>query len=239
MNQDTQQILTPRCDEACRAELDGSFTQFVPVGFARTLERQLVQKEQEFKSLEEQYTKQGEKFIIRAEQFAQMQWDLGICSECSGSIYHHLDEPFYTCQGCGISGVATVIPKIQFLRSELSKKEEELKQEQATGQEVHDYLCSVNPDNIYLSVLESVIQQRGIENMLRESNKELQSERDKLRTALEALLRQTSNIEVLGEWEALEINTGMRRTVREKVNAVIDQCDEALNPTKSPHNDPS
>lgn len=31
----------------------------------------------------------------------QLQWDLCICSRCGGEIFHHMDEPFYTCQKCG------------------------------------------------------------------------------------------------------------------------------------------
>ncbi len=47
-------------------------------------------------------------------------------------------------------------------------------------------------------------------------------------TALEALLRNLSNIEVLGEWEALEINPCSASKLRPKVDAVIAQAHAAL-----------
>ena len=46
--------------------------------------------------------------------------------------------------------------------------------------------------------------------------------------ALEALMRNLSNIEVLGEWEALDMNARSRRELRPKVDAVIDQARLAL-----------
>lgn len=57
--------------------------------------------------------------------------------------------------------------------AELEALQRSLTTEQMSGQEVHDYLCSINPDNQHLSVLEAVIQQRGIENSLRTQNQEL------------------------------------------------------------------
>lgn len=50
---------------------------------------------------------------------------------------------------------------------EARKIERELRLEQSRGQEVYDYLVSINPDNIHLSVLEAVIAQRGVENHLK------------------------------------------------------------------------
>lgn len=44
------------------------------------------------------------------------------------------------------------------------------------------------------------------------------------RVALEKLLRATNTIEVLGEYEALEINAGSRRTMRAHVEATIREC---------------
>jgi hypothetical protein len=46
--------------------------------------------------------------------------------------------------------------------------------------------------------------------------------------ALEKLLRSTNTIEVLGEYEALEINTSSRRTMRAHVEAVIQESRDAL-----------
>jgi ABC-type branched-subunit amino acid transport system ATPase component len=46
--------------------------------------------------------------------------------------------------------------------------------------------------------------------------------------ALEKLLRSTNTIEVLGEYEALEINAGSRRTMRAHVDAVIQESRDAL-----------
>lgn len=43
----------------------------------------------------------------------ELMWELGICAACGGEIHHHMDEPFYTCQKCGVSGEATVIPRVQ------------------------------------------------------------------------------------------------------------------------------
>jgi hypothetical protein len=46
--------------------------------------------------------------------------------------------------------------------------------------------------------------------------------------ALAALLRQTNNIEVLGEWEAVDINRSLRKTTRARVDAVIERARAAL-----------
>ncbi len=46
--------------------------------------------------------------------------------------------------------------------------------------------------------------------------------------ALEKLLRSTNTIEVLGEYEALEINAGSRRTMRAHVEAVIQESRTVL-----------
>lgn len=43
----------------------------------------------------------------------ELMWELGICAACGGQLYHHMDEPFYTCQKCGTSGEATTIPLVQ------------------------------------------------------------------------------------------------------------------------------
>jgi hypothetical protein len=49
-----------------------------------------------------------------------------------------------------------------------------------------------------------------------------------LRAALEKLLGQTSNIEVLGEWEAMDINSGLRKKYRAIVDQVVSDCRSAL-----------
>lgn len=48
----------------------------------------------------------------------QLQWDLCICFACGGEIYHHMDEPFYSCQKCGITGESGNIPKLQVVKAE-------------------------------------------------------------------------------------------------------------------------
>lgn len=53
-----------------------------------------------------------------------------------------------------------------------------------------------------------------------------------LDAALKALLNQTSNIEVLGEWEALDINFNMRKKVRAKVDSAIAVARQALGSAK-------
>lgn len=50
----------------------------------------------------------------------------------------------------------------------------------------------------------------------------------KAREALAALLRETNNIEVLGEWSGLDINHGLQKKARAKVDSVIQQAREAL-----------
>ncbi len=49
---------------------------------------------------------------------------------------------------------------------------------------------------------------------------EVVAERDALRAALAELLRMTNTIEVLGEWEAADIN----RSLRAKNRALVDAC---------------
>ena len=63
---------------------------------------------------------------------------------------------------------------------ETDRLKAELETERKQGQEVHDYLVSVNPDNSLLSVLEACIQQRGIENRLKASNEALREAASKL-----------------------------------------------------------
>lgn len=50
---------------------------------------------------------------IQLDAREELLWDLCVCSKCGGGIYHHMDEPFYTCQGCGIMGESGHIPKLQ------------------------------------------------------------------------------------------------------------------------------
>lgn len=63
--------------------------------------------------------------------------------------------------------------------------ERELNEERKLGQEVHDYLVSVNPDNYHLSVLESCIQQRNIENTFRNKLQQLHSIAERLAKAIQ------------------------------------------------------
>jgi hypothetical protein len=49
-----------------------------------------------------------------------------------------------------------------------------------------------------------------------------------LMSALVALLRETNSIEVLGEWEVMDINFKSRKTVRAKVDGVIAQARAAI-----------
>jgi len=72
-------------------------------------------------------------------------------------------------------------------QAKLSALQRELEAEQNKGQEVHDYLVSTNPDNQHLSVLEAVIQQRGVENQLRNQLSTLQAQLDEARNALQTL----------------------------------------------------
>ena len=50
----------------------------------------------------------------------------------------------------------------------------------------------------------------------------------KLLRALRALLQQTGNIEVLGEWEALDMNHSSRKKVRATVDQVIADARAAI-----------
>jgi hypothetical protein len=49
-----------------------------------------------------------------------------------------------------------------------------------------------------------------------------------LLAALKALLHATNNIEVLGEWEALDINPNQRKKTRAQVDEVITQSRAAI-----------
>lgn len=51
---------------------------------------------------------------------------------------------------------------------------------------------------------------------------------DPVRLALEKLLRQVNNIEVLGEWSAQDINRSSQRRFRAQVDAVVAECRAAL-----------
>ena len=44
------------------------------------------------------------------------------------------------------------------------------------------------------------------------------------KVALERLMFASNTIEVLGEYEALEINTSSRRTMRAKVDKIMEEC---------------
>jgi hypothetical protein len=61
-----------------------------------------------------------------------------------------------------------------------------------------------------------------------QANARLIAAAPELMSALVALLRETNNIEVLGEWEALDINFKSRKTVRAKVDEVISQARAAI-----------
>jgi outer membrane protein TolC len=69
---------------------------------------------------------------------------------------------------------------------------------------------------------------------LRAELAEVKQQRDLLREALQALLGQTTNIEVLGEWEALDINFSSRKKARAKVEEVIGNARAALKATEAP-----
>lgn len=56
----------------------------------------------------------------------------------------------------------------------------------------------------------------------------LRAEVERLRNALRALLSMTNTIEVLGEWEATDINRSLRKIKRAAVDAVIDKAYAAL-----------
>lgn len=56
---------------------------------------------------------------------------------------------------------------------------------------------------------------------------------EQLERALDGLLRQVNNIEVLGEWEALEINSGLCKSLRPKVEAAIECARAALDQPKT------
>lgn len=57
---------------------------------------------------------------------------------------------------------------------------------------------------------------------------DLKAKCEVMEKALRALLGQLSNIEVLGEWEALDCNWSMRKTVRAKVDSIVEQASAAL-----------
>lgn len=221
MSQDPQPISTPRTDAVDDEPLlsggiyDVEFRHLQRMrDFARTLERELVQKEQELQELKSHtwcaYC--GAEFRLEQPNTVDL---------ISAHIATCEKHPMRVWEG----RCKELLEEVQSLQSELSKKEEELKQEQATGQEVHDYLCSVNPDNIYLSVLESVIQQRGIENRLRESNKELQSERDKLKADLEFAVKGSFDASAVMAKENAWLREE-RDKLRKAVERVIRGCKE-------------
>ena len=52
-----------------------------------------------------------------------------------------------------------------------------------------------------------------------------------LREALKKLMGHVGNIEMLGEWSALEINASKAEVLRCQVIAVVNECEAAINPT--------
>lgn len=76
--------------------------------------------------------------------------------------------------------------------------------------------------------------QRGVEVLALAGERDgLKARVAELEGALRALLKQVNNIEVLGEWEALEINRSLRKTTRAKVDAVINAAWQALSHPES------
>lgn len=65
--------------------------------------------------------------------------------------------------------------------------------------------------------------------------KETEASEARLREALTKLMCITGDIEVLGEWEALDMNYNLRRTTRAKVDAVIAEARAALAPVAGAH----
>ena len=53
-----------------------------------------------------------------------------------------------------------------------------------------------------------------------------------LLAALEELLVQRNNIEVLGEWSALDINFSMQKKARASIDATVDKARVAINSAK-------
>lgn len=49
-----------------------------------------------------------------------------------------------------------------------------------------------------------------------------------LESVLVKVLRNLSNVEALGEWEALEINRTLRKTTRAKVDEVVAEADQEI-----------
>lgn len=63
----------------------------------------------------------------RVGEMSERLYAAGICPDCGGEIHHHIDEPFYTCQGCGACGEDTVGPgTIQKLRHLFYQTERDL-----------------------------------------------------------------------------------------------------------------
>lgn len=199
-DQQPKDIPTPRCDaEGHWHTSEYGFhslekttpdkASWIPIKLGRTLERELVQKEQELAKANNEFGSES--------------------PNCGWQLWQKIAE------------LKSLLNSERDNNESLQSERDKLQQE-----------CLLNEAAIRKLCGKSAMSYPAINAVA-----ELKEERDKLRKALEALLRQTSNIEVLGEWEALEINTGMRKTVREKVNAVINQCDEALNHSKSTHNE--
>lgn len=174
---------------------------------ARTLERELWQKEQELAKAQKYETAaivkrdslQSERDKLQQEIYAPGVW---VCPKCNFTLFQSI---LHTANGAitaNTDSVHEVCPNdmAQMRRVTWKERTEDV-----------------------AKVCESQVQ-RAVS---------AEEERDKLKEALRGLLGQLSNIEVLGEWEAEDINRGMRKTVRQKVDAVIAQCREALNLSKS------
>jgi len=62
--------------------------------------------------------------------------------------------------------------------------------------------------------------------------RQLERELAVCRDALNELLHRTNDIEVIGEWEALDINPNLRRKLRPKIDSTIEKARFALESTK-------
>lgn len=94
---------------------------YVPIDFARTLERELNET--------------NDKVIQLDSDLREANWMLGKC-HCGGTIQHDMDEPFAYCDKCHEGGEATIIPypqQLEQLRADLKMCAEALQQLQEDG----------------------------------------------------------------------------------------------------------
>lgn len=90
--------------------------------------------------------------------------------------------------------------------------------------ESHNWIGQMRPDCAKVGVVVTHTDRAGYNpntTARNDANARLISAAPELLKALQDLLRQTSTIEVLGEWEALDVNTGLRKTNRARVDETI------------------